>query len=312
MNEIPKNQNEISEPENYKNETDNWQNSDGFKKKDLVSLMLTQFSLILFCFLVHFLLTIFLTSVVFNIDRIPEGIKNYSNFEIKELQIRIEKETAEIVSKNPELIKETFIQQATLKSPSILFVINLIWILSFILPAYILFKNILKDKFNLLSDELNLNSIQFGLKSGLYIFLFITVISVILYLFQIKIPSDNFQKELIRNIKKNPYLLLWAIYTIAIITGIIEEIFFRGILLHQFLLHEKPKEGLFITSIIFGFMHNSNEGSILIPIILTLVGFVFGFVYSKTKNIWAPISAHILYNSLILLMAYFFGDKIYK
>lgn len=314
MNEIPKNPYDLKKNENTNltNEDLAWKDSNNLQKKDLSSILFIQFSLLLICFLVHLLLSSFLTGLVFQIDKLPEEIRNYSQFELQQLQAKLEKELIETVQKNPKIIAETFINQATSKSPSILLLINIFWILSYILPAWIVFKYLIKDKFNLFYDEFNTSSVKLGLITAILLFFSFSLFSVILYYLQIKIPIDNFQKELIRNLRANPYLLAWAIYTIAIITGIIEEIFFRGFLLHQFMTHDKAKEGLLITSIIFGAMHYSNEGSIIAPIILSFVGFAFGFVYLRTKNIWASISAHIIYNSLILIMAYFLGDKIYK
>ncbi len=313
MEEFP-NPNDLSEQgkKKFPQESLVWDNKDYPLKKDLTSILMIQFSLILFCFFIHFIFSSFLTAIVFQADKLPPEIKNYSSFELKQVQTKLEKELIEAVQNNPKIIYETFITQATSKSPSILLILNILWLVSYIFPAFLLFKYGLKEKFNLIYDEINSKSILFGLKNGINIFVLISFLSIAFYYFDIKTPIDNFQKELVKNLRANPYLLAWAIYTIAIITGLIEEIFFRGFLLHQFITHDKSKEGLLITSILFGAMHYSNEGSIISPIILSIVGFIFGFVYIRTRNIWASVSAHVIYNSLIILMAYFLGDKIYK
>ena len=110
--------------------------------------------------------------------------------------------------------------------------------------------------------------------------------------------------------KVNYYLLAWSIYTVGLITGILEEVVFRGFLLTHFMNKGFAREGLYITSLIFGMMHFSFDSSPIVPFLLTFVGLLFGTIYLQFKNIWVSIGAHATYNSLGLITAYFLGDKL--
>jgi membrane protease YdiL (CAAX protease family) len=128
--------------------------------------------------------------------------------------------------------------------------------------------------------------------------------------FNFKPKVNEFQAKLFTNLKGNYYLLAWSVYTIGLITGILEEFLFRGLFLAHFVSKGFAREGLFITSFIFGMMHFSFDASPIIPVILTFVGVLFGSIYLQSKNIWVAVGAHATYNSLGLITAYFIGDKI--
>lgn len=95
----------------------------------------------------------------------------------------------------------------------------------------------------------------------------------------------------------NPLLMI--IY--AVIVGpILEELLFRGLFMNMFFVN-KPWISWFVSSIIFGVMHTSNDPVYLLSKIL--LGMVLGFVYLKTKNIKANIAVHIINN----ISAFFIG-----
>ncbi|EMF43826.1 CAAX protease self-immunity [Leptospira interrogans serovar Canicola str. LT1962] len=110
--------------------------------------------------------------------------------------------------------------------------------------------------------------------------------------------------------KGNRSLLLWSLYSVGLITGIVEEVFFRGFCLRQFQGRGLEIPGLLFTSIVFGLVHYSGQTSVSVPILLSFVGMFFGLFYLKTGNIWYSISAHVSYNSIMLLIAYIKGGEI--
>ncbi len=87
-------------------------------------------------------------------------------------------------------------------------------------------------------------------------------------------------------------LRVFDVLTGSLIAPIVEELFFRGILLHVFVARWGISKGIILTSIIFGIGHVNLFG-----------GFVFGclmcLIYFKTKTLLIPMVFHILNNSLV-------------
>ena len=166
------------------------------------------------------------------------------------------------------------------------------------------------QEINSLNDELGFIQINRGLVAGCVVFLILLAVSMVFSFVNFKPKINEFQAKLFVNLKGNYYLLAWAIYTVGLITGILEEFLFRGMFLAHFVSKGLAREGLFITSFLFGMMHFSFDASPVVPAILTLVGVLFGLIYLQSKNIWVAIGAHATYNSLGLIAAYFLGDKL--
>lgn len=86
---------------------------------------------------------------------------------------------------------------------------------------------------------------------------------------------------------------------VAILSGFCEEVFFRGIIQHQF--------GLFITALAFGLFHDPTFRHISYSIMAFAAGLFLGWLYIATGNLWVPIAAHIVHN---LISLYFLRYKI--
>lgn len=86
----------------------------------------------------------------------------------------------------------------------------------------------------------------------------------------------------------------------AIVPALVEEFSFRGIVLG---LLKKHGEGfaLIVSSILFGVMHGNFEQ---IPFAI-LVGLILGYIYIKTKNIWACVIVHCVNNAVSVIFSYF-------
>lgn len=84
-------------------------------------------------------------------------------------------------------------------------------------------------------------------------------------------------------------LSTWKIFVIAAMSGIGEEVFFRGAL--------QPILGLIITSLLFGIVHFPFKKS-LIPwtIFAICMGFILGFLFIWSGNLISPIVAHATIN----------------
>ncbi|MBU2629203.1 MAG: CPBP family intramembrane metalloprotease [Proteobacteria bacterium] len=94
--------------------------------------------------------------------------------------------------------------------------------------------------------------------------------------------------------------LLSSIYS-AIEVPFFEEILFRGVIQTYFCTKlSSIKDGniiaIIITSLLFGLLHYSFINTSFSPHFIH--GFVFGWLYYKTKNIWSPILVHSFNNFL--------------
>ena len=92
--------------------------------------------------------------------------------------------------------------------------------------------------------------------------------------------------------------LIMSILIVGILTGISEELFFRGTL--QNLLRTNPMNihiAIWVTAIIFSAMHFQFYG--FIPRVL--LGAFFGYLAFWSGSLWLPIFAHTLNNSLVVL-----------
>ena len=77
---------------------------------------------------------------------------------------------------------------------------------------------------------------------------------------------------------------------------IIEEILMRGFLWEA--IKRSPTEKIIITGILFGMLHIDNLYSVL-P--LCIFGFMLGTLRERSGSIWAPMIAHFLNNTIVLI-----------
>ncbi len=97
--------------------------------------------------------------------------------------------------------------------------------------------------------------------------------------------------------------VLVNIIVIAIFPAVTEELFFRGIL--QRLLKNWVKNAhvaILITGILFSFAHFQFYG--FVP--RMFLGIVLGYLLYLTNNLWIPIFAHFLNNSIAVIGYYFY------
>ncbi|MDA3910315.1 MAG: CPBP family intramembrane metalloprotease [Bacteroidales bacterium] len=97
--------------------------------------------------------------------------------------------------------------------------------------------------------------------------------------------------------------VLVNIVVIAVFPAVTEELFFRGIL--QRLLRNWVKNAhvaILVTGILFSFAHFQFYG--FVP--RMFLGIVLGYLLFLTNNLWIPIFAHFLNNSLAVLGYYFY------
>ncbi|BAY86964.1 abortive infection protein [Calothrix parasitica NIES-267] len=99
--------------------------------------------------------------------------------------------------------------------------------------------------------------------------------------------------------------LLTFFSTAAIAAPLFEELLFRGFLLPSLTRYLPLWGSIVISSFLFAAVHLSL--SEVLP--LTVLGIVLGFVYSRSRNLLAPILLHSLWNSGTLLSLYILGSS---
>jgi len=278
------------------------------RHKNLLLLTFVHLTIVLFCQILSIFFSQFLmVSSIVN-TKLPVDFSIYTKEEKTEIYREEVEKIGEKIKTNPEELIYEFYTIATKDSPWILFFERLIWAFAFLVPAYLFLHRFLNSPIPDLKKNITSREFLTGLYSGVIIFLFVNLIFYILEILGHKPEMNVANKALLNGIKGNFIGFLWGIYSIALVTGLIEETFFRGFLLQQFISIGASKYGLYFTSFLFGFLHHSMEASFSIALVLSLVGFGFGILFIFTGNLWVSIIAHSTYNSLVLLVAYFFGD----
>ncbi len=109
----------------------------------------------------------------------------------------------------------------------------------------------------------------------------------------------------------------WLLFVIMLIPGIWEEVSFRGIITTMNLKKYSRTTVLIVVSILFGLFHLVNllAGSNLVitgvqVIYAAMLGFLFGYLFIKTKSLIPSIILHYLINSLGQLFIYVTFDTI--
>ncbi len=103
---------------------------------------------------------------------------------------------------------------------------------------------------------------------------------------------------------KSPTALLLFFLTAAVAAPLFEEFLFRGFLLPSLTRYVPVWVSISLSGLLFGVAHLSL--SEIIP--LTTLGIILGVVYSRTRNLLAPMLLHSLWNSTTLISLYILGS----
>jgi uncharacterized protein len=101
--------------------------------------------------------------------------------------------------------------------------------------------------------------------------------------------------------------LIVAILIMAIIPGIVEEVFFRGIVQMQLQdILRNSHYAILGSAFLFSFFHFQFYG--FMP--RFMFGVLFGYIFIWSGNIWYSCAAHVVNNLIAVLGGYFFGPQI--
>jgi membrane protease YdiL (CAAX protease family) len=96
--------------------------------------------------------------------------------------------------------------------------------------------------------------------------------------------------------------LLATFFVLAIVPGLSEELFFRGLMMR--FAAKRSRTIIFplvISALLFALMHTNIYGMVSI----FLAGLLLGGIYYLTGSLWCSIISHICYNGLQVLLTYF-------
>lgn len=84
-----------------------------------------------------------------------------------------------------------------------------------------------------------------------------------------------------------------SLFVSLVSAPLVEELVFRGILLQRWATKWGLREGLIVSSVLFGVLHPNN------PVGLTMFGLVMGLLYLRTGSLWVPVVCHGLNNLVV-------------
>lgn len=186
----------------------------------------------------------------------------------------------------------------------------------FLLPA-ILFKAVITDRHLYKYDKLP----TFGFMFFVVIIVFLSQSWVQFFSYinvQIPFPekihawiieSENYANVTMERFLKMASVGDFAInlFLIAVIPALGEEFFFRGVLQKYMIQWTRHTFwGIMITAAIFSAFHFQFLG--FIP--RMFLGVLFGYIYVVTSNIWLPVLAHFINNSLGIAYVYFMQSDV--
>jgi len=152
-------------------------------------------------------------------------------------------------------------------------------------------------------DPVAINMPDFGRLGALLTFVLLvpTVISFnyIIEPLSSWMPVPDFIKEMFESVTRNRYS---SLLMMVILAPLFEEVFCRGIILRGLLKHMSPLKAILWSAFMFGVIHLNPWQAI--PAFL--IGSLMGWVYWKTRSIWATIFIHFVNNgfSYLILLIY--------
>jgi hypothetical protein len=92
-------------------------------------------------------------------------------------------------------------------------------------------------------------------------------------------------------------------FTAAVAAPVFEEVLFRGFLLPSLTKYMAVGWAIVLSGFIFAAAHLSL--SEVLP--LTLLGYILGFVYTRSRNLLSPMLLHSIWNSATMLGLFILG-----
>lgn len=111
------------------------------------------------------------------------------------------------------------------------------------------------------------------------------------------LPPPAWFWELFNKIFENDYGIYGAILKVAVMAPIIEELIFRGVIMHGLMRNYSKFTAVFVSALMFALFH-LNPWQFPATFIL---GLILGILMVRTRNIFLCILGHAINNGLVLL-----------
>lgn len=115
------------------------------------------------------------------------------------------------------------------------------------------------------------------------------------------LPPPAWFWELFNKIFENDYGIYGAILKVAVMAPIVEELIFRGIIMHGLMRNYSKFTAVFISALLFALFH-LNPWQLPATFVL---GIVLGLLMLRTRNIYLCILGHAINNGLVLISMQF-------
>lgn len=107
------------------------------------------------------------------------------------------------------------------------------------------------------------------------------------------LPLSGWEEAMFRQMMSNGVI---SLITVCVLAPVLEEMFFRGIILRSFLMQYSRPVAIFGSAVLFGAAH--------LNIYQFVTGFVLGsiagWIYERSQSVWPCIIFHGAYNSFVM------------
>ena len=188
------------------------------------------------------------------------------------------------------------VEEVTVVSEYAILLGSIITVLIFIGTPFIWYLLVNKYRIKQMLNAVNLRkerideAFLWGIITAIAMFIMVIAIGYLLTATEILSAEDASNVE---DLAGN--LSIFSMIFIIIFQSIAEEVFFRGFLLEKIDSFAGKNIAIILTALLFGLAHLS-YGKLYPAIMPMFMGIFLGYVVLKTKNLYAAITAHMLFN----------------
>jgi uncharacterized protein len=118
------------------------------------------------------------------------------------------------------------------------------------------------------------------------------------------LPPPPWFWEMFNKIFENDYGIYGAVLKVVVIAPVIEELIFRGVIMHGLMRNYSKFTAVFVSALMFALFH-LNPWQFPATFIL---GLVLGILMVRTRNIYLCILGHAINNGLVLVSIQYWGE----
>ncbi|TVQ65727.1 MAG: CPBP family intramembrane metalloprotease [Balneolaceae bacterium] len=116
------------------------------------------------------------------------------------------------------------------------------------------------------------------------------------------------QLEMIRDFLMQDGVLLFALFAVAVVPGVCEEVLFRGYILRAF----EKSWGIIVAIVVSGFVFGLFHLQIANLLPLAALGMVLGLMTWLSGSIWPAVAAHFMNNAMAVVAGTFYPELFFR